>query len=197
LGTGTQTLVASKKLSLAQTGGRLTAAASGLLLLVLLAVPWYEARYEPKISGLDISNFGGESSKRITAKAWDASLIGKVAVAVAVAVVLAAAIGLFAPRLKLPVRAPVALVVFGAVCAALVMLGIMTDPRFAPAPETFTGIPELDAVKFVYHADNEIGIYLSFGLAVAVSIAGVIWWVGSRAGARPRSSVPPPPPPPS
>jgi hypothetical protein len=150
-----------------------------------------------QISGLDLSNLGGGSTKRVTAKAWDVSLIGKFVVILGVAALVVAAINLLAPRINLPVRAPIALVVSSAVAAALVVLAILTDPEFGPAPETFTGIPELDAVKFVYHADNQIGIYVSLGISIAIAVAGAVCWAGSRGSRQqPRRSASPPPPPP-
>jgi hypothetical protein len=197
MGTGTEALVASKKLTVAELGARLAAGSAALLVLALLLLPWYEARYEPKISGLDLSNLGGGSTKRVTAKAWDVSLIGKFVVILGVAALVVAAINLLAPRINLPVRAPIALVVSSAVAAALVVLAILTDPEFGPAPETFTGIPELDAVKFVYHADNQIGIYVSLGISIAIAVAGAVCWAGSRRSRQqPRRSASPPPPPP-
>jgi hypothetical protein len=197
MGTGTETLVASKKLTAAELGARLAAGSAALLTLALLLLPWYEARYEPKISGLDLTNLGGGAAKRITAKAWDVSLIGKIVVVLAVAGLVIAAINLLAPRINLPVRAPVALVVVGAVAAALVVLAMLTDPQFAPEPETFTGIPELDAVKFVYHAENQIGLYVSLGFSIAIVLAGAVCWAGRRRTAHePRRTAPPPPPPP-
>ncbi len=196
MGTGTETLVASKKLTVAEVGARLAVGSAALFVLALSLLPWYEARYEPKISGLDLSNLGGGSTKRITAKAWDVSLMGKLVVVLAVAALVVAAINLLAPRINLPVGAPIALVVLGAVAAALVVLGIVTDPEFGPEPETFTGIPELDAVKFVYHADNQMGIYVSLGLAIAIAVAGTVCWAGSRRSSNePRRVAPPPPPP--
>jgi hypothetical protein len=196
MGTGTETLVAQKKLSLAEIAPRAATGAAALLVLVLLLMPWYEARYEPKISGLDVSDFGGEAAKPITAKAWDASLVGKLVVALAVAALVIAAINLLAPRVSLPIRPPVALVVLGGTAAALVALGMLTDPQFAPEPETFTGIPELDAVQFVYHAETRIGIYVSLAAATAIALAGAVCWAGSRdLNLPPRPPAPPPPPP--
>jgi hypothetical protein len=197
MGTGTEALVASKRLTVAEVGARLAAGTAALLVLALVVLPWYEARYEPKISGLDLSNLGGGSTKRITAKAWDVSLIGKLVVALAVTALVVAAINLLAPRITLPIRASIAVVVLGAVATALVALAILTDPQFGPAPETFTGIPELDAVKFVYHADNQIGLYVSLGMSIAIAVAGAVCWAGSRGrNEQPRRPAPPPPPPP-
>jgi hypothetical protein len=164
----------------AEFAARLTAGATAALVLVLLVLKWYEARYKLNIPGLDVSELGGEAAKPITATAWQVSLLGKLVVVLALLALAVAAIYLLAPSFRLPFSVPLALFATGAVMAGLIVLTMFTDPKFAPAPEPF--VPGYDNVKFIYESQEQIGLYVSLGLAGLVGLAGALCGVGSRRG---------------
>jgi hypothetical protein len=166
-----------KRSGLGEMAARVSAGAAGALVLVLLVLKWYEAHYELNIPGLDVSSLGGEAAKRISATAWQVSLIGKLVVIVAVAAaVLALSHFLIPTKVKLPFSVPLALFVLGAVMAGLIVLTMLTDPKFAPEPESF--VPGFDNVKFIYKSEVQIGLYISLGLAALVGIAGALSGLG-------------------
>lgn len=163
---------ADKRSGVGEFAAKVTAGAAGALVLVLLVLKWYEAHYELDIPGLDVSALGGEAAKRISATAWQVSILGKLVVILALVAAAVAAANLVAPKLKLPFSVPLGLFVLGAVMAGLIILTMFTDPQFAPEPESF--VPGFNNVKFIYVSQVQIGLYVSLGLAGLVALAGAL-----------------------